>query len=65
MRTVPGSPNRLEIAVNLKKLLDGKIADIPLEPNDILFVPSSGAKVAGQRAIDLMVSSAGVAIWRF
>jgi polysaccharide export outer membrane protein len=65
MRTVPGSPNRLEIAVNLKKLLDGKIADIQLEPNDILFVPNSGAKVAGQRAIDVMTSTAGLAIWRF
>lgn len=64
MRTIPGSPNRLEIAVNLKKLLDGKIADIQLEPNDILFVPNSGAKVAGQRAIDVMVSTVGVAIWR-
>lgn len=65
MRSVPGSPNRLEIPINLKKLLDGKIADVRLEPNDILFVPNSGAKVAGQRTIDIVAGAAGAAIWRF
>jgi polysaccharide export outer membrane protein len=65
LRTVPGSPTRVEIAVNLKKLIDGKIPDISLEPNDILYVPSSGAKVASQRTIDVMVGAASAAIWRF
>lgn len=65
MRTEPGSTNRVEIPINLKKLLDGKIADVRLEPNDILFVPNSAGKVATQRAIDAMVSTVGIAIWRF
>jgi polysaccharide export outer membrane protein len=65
MRVVAGSPNRAEIALNLKRLLDGKIADVHLQPNDILFVPNSGSKVAGQRAIDVLVNTAGIAIWRF
>jgi polysaccharide biosynthesis/export protein len=65
MRVVPGSPNRLEIPINLKKLLNGKIADVRMEPNDILFVPNSGGKVATQRAIDIMSGTVGAAIWRF
>jgi len=65
MRAVPGSTNRVEIAINLKKLLDGKIADVRLEPNDILFVPNSASKVAGQRAMDIIAGTAGAAIWRF
>jgi polysaccharide export outer membrane protein len=65
LRTVPGSNDRSEIALNLKKLMSGKNADIQLKPNDILFVPNSSAKVAEQRTIDILVSTVGVAIWRF
>lgn len=65
MRTVPGSTNRTEIPINLQKLLDGKIADLRLEPNDILFVPNSASKVAKQRAADIIASAAGALIWRF
>jgi polysaccharide export outer membrane protein len=65
LRTVAGSPTRIEIAVNLKKLMNGKIPDIQLEPNDILFVPTSGAKVAESRTIDVMAGAASAAIWKF
>lgn len=65
MRAVPGSANPVEIPVNLQKLLDGKIADLRLEPNDILFVPNSASKVAKQRAADVIASAAGALIWRF
>jgi polysaccharide export outer membrane protein len=64
MRAVPGSPNRIEIAINLKKLLEGKSADVRLEPNDILFVPNSAAKAAGQRTVDVISGLASAAIWR-
>jgi polysaccharide biosynthesis/export protein len=65
LRTVPGSASRTELAVDLKKLLDGRIADVPLKPNDILFIPTSRGKVVTQRSIDVMISMAGAAIWRF
>jgi polysaccharide export outer membrane protein len=65
MRTVPGSATRVEIPINLKKLLDGRVADVGLEPNDILFVPNSAGKVAKQRTIDILAGTAGAAIWRF
>lgn len=44
MRTTPGNPTRIEIPINLNKLMAGKVPDLPLKSDDILFVPSSAAK---------------------
>jgi polysaccharide export outer membrane protein len=64
LRTVPGSSQRTEIAVNLKQLMAGKGSDITLQANDILFVPNSAGKSAGYRAIDSIVAAAtGVAVY--
>ena len=46
LRTVPGSGDREEIPVDLKKILAGKGEDQALRANDILFVPDSTAKKA-------------------
>jgi polysaccharide biosynthesis/export protein len=63
LRVVPGSPNRVEIAVNLKEILKGKSADVELQSDDILFVPSSGAKVAANRTLDaVIVAASGTAV---
>ncbi len=58
LRTVPGSSSRVEIPVNLSRLMAGKSADVPLHPSDILFVPGSNAKKAGLRALDAIVNAA-------
>jgi polysaccharide biosynthesis/export protein len=58
LRVVPGSPNRAEIAVDLRDILKGKSADVALQSDDILFVPSSKAKTAAYRSIDVMVLAA-------
>jgi polysaccharide export outer membrane protein len=58
LRVVPGNPNRIEIPVNVKKLMAGKTPDVPLQADDILFVPSSDAKSAGYRTMDAIVSAA-------
>jgi polysaccharide export outer membrane protein len=64
LRSVPGNPTRIEIAVNIKKLMAGKTPDIPLRADDILFIPNSGAKSAASRTIEAIVSTAsGVAIY--
>jgi polysaccharide biosynthesis/export protein len=56
---------RQEIAVDLKKIFGGKSPDVPLEPNDILFVPSSASKKAGIRAIEAAIQlGTGIVIWR-
>lgn len=44
LRRTPGSPQRTEIAVNVKKVLRGQAEDIPLRPQDILFIPASATK---------------------
>jgi polysaccharide export outer membrane protein len=57
LRLMPGSSvSRTEIGIDMKRLMAGKTADIPLLPNDILFVPNSSAKSAGFRTIDAVVN---------
>lgn len=64
MRAVQNSDNRDEIPINLKKILAGKSPDVQLKPDDILFVPISGAKSAGFRTIDILTASATGLIYR-
>jgi polysaccharide export outer membrane protein len=51
MRVIPGSNDRAEIPLDLKTILSGKMSDVPLTANDILFVPVSKAKAAGYRTL--------------
>jgi polysaccharide export outer membrane protein len=57
LRLVPGNPSRIEIPVNVKKLMAGKTPDVALQADDILFVPSSDAKSAGYRTVDAIVNA--------
>jgi len=58
IRLVPGSKARTELAINLKQLLDGRVADVPLQPGDILWVPSSALRKAGARTVQAIVNAA-------
>jgi polysaccharide export outer membrane protein len=65
LRLVPGSTERKEIAVNLRKIQEGKAEDITLRADDILFVPDSTPKKAGAKIAEAALSAAvGVAVWR-
>jgi Periplasmic protein involved in polysaccharide export len=56
---------RVEITVDLRKILDGTSKDVALQGGDILFVPDSTAKRVGMRTMEAIVQAAvGVAIWR-
>jgi len=44
--------------VPLKKILQEKAADVPMQANDILFIPSSAAKVAATKSVDAIVQTA-------
>jgi polysaccharide export outer membrane protein len=56
---------RQEIAVNLKKILSGKMPDVPMEPNDILFIPDSSGKKALRRGAEAAIQIAtGLALFR-
>lgn len=65
LRTDETTHARLEIPINIKKILDGKSSDQPLLSNDILFIPSSTAKLATYRALEALVQTGtGIAIYR-
>jgi polysaccharide export outer membrane protein len=55
---------RQEIPVDLSKILSGQSEDVPLIANDILVVPTSGAKAAFYRSMEALVQAGvGVAIY--
>jgi polysaccharide biosynthesis/export protein len=56
---------RKEIPLPLKKILSAKEPDCNLEPEDIIFVPSSAARSATRRGLEAIVEAAtGAAIYR-
>jgi polysaccharide biosynthesis/export protein len=64
MRQVPGSENHQEIPIDLKKILAGKVPDVPLQADDVLFVPVSAGKATGYRTLDILGMSAGALLYR-
>ncbi len=65
LRVVAGQAQRTEIAVNLKLILDGKSKDVPMQADDILFVPNNTARQAGMSVLSTAVQiGTGLVIWR-
>jgi polysaccharide export outer membrane protein len=65
LRPAAKGGSREEIAVDLRKILEGKAQDISMQPEDILFVPTNVAKNAGIRTAEAAVQMVtGVVIWR-
>jgi polysaccharide export outer membrane protein len=64
-RSAGDSLTRSEIPVDVDKILSGKTTDLPMLPNDILFIPTSAAKNATLRGVEAAIQVAtGVLIWR-
>jgi polysaccharide export outer membrane protein len=61
LRVNPNGEQRTEIAVNLKEILSGKKKDIPLQRDDILFVPDSAGKKVLSRVVEATLQAA---VWR-
>ncbi len=61
LRRVDGDQKRTEVAVDLKKIMQGKADDLSLMPGDILIVPDSSGKRATTRALEAAVQ-AGVMV---
>jgi polysaccharide biosynthesis/export protein len=58
-RIIRKSPQGVsEIAVSLKKMLQAKTGDVPLQANDILFVPASARKIIGGRTVEAALQMA-------
>jgi polysaccharide export outer membrane protein len=66
IRTDQSTDKRIEISVDLGKILASKAPDPPLQAKDIIFVPDSSAKSAFYRGAEAVLSTAtGVAIYRW
>jgi polysaccharide export outer membrane protein len=64
IRSVGEADSRIEIPVNLKKLLAGKGSDVSMLANDILFVPTSTSKNIALKGLESAVTiGSGVAIY--
>jgi polysaccharide export outer membrane protein len=58
-RIIRKSPQGVnEIPVSLKKMLQAKTGDVPLQANDILFVPASARKIIGGRTAEAALQMA-------
>jgi len=65
LRLNPGSDQRVEIAVNLQGIYEGKSGDVPMQGYDILFVPGNASKKVALRVIEAAIQTGtGVAIYR-
>lgn len=65
LRLERSADQRVEMAVDVKGILNGKGPDVPLQGDDILFVPGSTGKKAALRALEAAVQTGtGLAIWR-
>lgn len=65
LRLADGSSTRTEIEINLKNIMAGRSPDIPMIPEDILFVPDNTPKRAGLRTLEAIVQmTTGAVIWR-
>ncbi len=61
--STPGA-ERIEISVNVERILDGRDEDVSLRANDILFIPTNVAKSVTLRALEAAVQAGtGIAIW--
>ena len=65
LRAPKADQQRSEIFVDMRKILQGKSSDVPLQPNDVLFIPDSVPKSAMIRAMEAAIQvGTGLAIYR-
>jgi len=55
---------RVQIPLNVDRILAGRAPDISLLPDDVLFVPTNSAKSAGMKTLDtILQTTTGMAIY--
>ncbi len=65
LRLKKDADQREELPVDVKSVLKGKKPDVPLQGDDILFIPGSTGKKAALRALEATIQAGtGMAIWR-
>ncbi len=66
IRGSPGEPKPLEIAVNVRRIFNGKAEDMVLLPQDVLVIPTSSRKVFTTYSVPSAVSAVVyAAIYRY
>jgi polysaccharide export outer membrane protein len=66
LRAVAGNQERVQIPIDLSKVLSGKGKDSPLLPDDILFIPNSVSKTLTIRGAEAAITlGTGLAVYRF
>src|SRR6202167_251115 len=61
-RTEPGSAQKQEIEVPLRRILDRKSEDVKLAPNDILYVPTNGKLKASASVLNHVTGMGNAAV---
>jgi len=65
LRLKRDADQREEMPVDIKDVLNGKKPDVPLQGDDILFIPGSTGKKAALRTLEAAIQTGtGLAIWR-
>lgn len=65
LRSVAGSARGSEVPIDIQKVLSGKLKDMPLQANDILFIPNSKTKTIALRSAEALIQAGtGLAIYR-
>lgn len=62
MRVVPGSSTREEVKLDLQAALEGKVNDVAMQPQDILYVPNNLKKEVAMRTLEAAISSGPTAV---
>jgi polysaccharide export outer membrane protein len=64
LRASGSEGEKIEIPIDLKRILEGRGQDVGLQREDILFVPKSGGKIAARQAADAAIRiGTGIAIF--
>lgn len=65
MRVNPAGGERVEIPVDIRKVLEGRGADVAMQADDILMIPNNAARSVALRTAETALQIAtGVIIWR-
>jgi polysaccharide export outer membrane protein len=65
LRPVAGNAKRQEIPVDLRTIMTAKSPDVPMQPEDILFVPLNGPQKAMARAAEAAIQlTTGIILYR-
>ena len=65
LRVRPNSSEREQLPVDARVILQGKARDVPLQPDDILYIPHNTLKAAAVKAVEAAIQlGTAIIIWR-